>query len=85
MFHANTPQHNKDVIFKSLLVPDGVVRVVFTTVALGTSIDLCDVNAVIHYGAPQCLEEYFQENNGRGAVVVEMLSPPFSENQWPAQ
>ena len=28
MFHANTPQHNKDVILKSLTKPDGVVRVV---------------------------------------------------------
>ena len=49
MFHASTPQHNKDVILKSLLVPDGVVRVVFATVALGMGIDLCDVNTVIHF------------------------------------
>lgn len=65
MFHASTPQHNKDVILKSLLVPDGVVRVVFATVALGMGIDLRDVNTVIHYGAPQSLEDYFQES-GRG-------------------
>ena len=65
MFHASTPQHNKDVILKSLLVPDGVVRVVFVTVALGMGINLRDVNTVIHYGAPQSLEDYFQES-GRG-------------------
>ena len=43
MFHASTPQYNKDVILTSLLVPDGVVHVVFATVALGMGIDLCDV------------------------------------------
>lgn len=65
MFHAGTPQHNKDVILKSLLVPDGVVRVVFATVALGMGINLQDVNMVVHYGAPHSLEDYFQES-GRG-------------------
>ena len=53
MFHANTCQHNKDVILKSLLVSDGVVRVVFATVALGMGINLQNINTVIHYGAPQ--------------------------------
>ena len=61
VFHANTYQHNKDVILKSLLVSDGVVRVVFATVALGTGINLQNINTVIHYGTPQSLEDYFQE------------------------
>lgn len=65
MFHANTPQHNKDVILQSLLVSDGVVRVVFATVALGMGVNLKDVNTIIHYGAPKSIEDYFQES-GRG-------------------
>ena len=65
MFHANTPQHNKDVILSNLTKADGVVRVVFATVALGMGINLRDVNTVIHYGAPQSIEDYFQES-GRG-------------------
>lgn len=48
MFHPHTPQHNKDVILKSLLVPDGVVCIVFATVALGMGINLRDVNTVLH-------------------------------------
>ena len=53
MFHSSTCQHNKDVILKSLQVPDGVVRVVvFATIALGMGINLQDINTVIHYGAP---------------------------------
>ena len=65
MFHACTPQHNKDVIRKGLAVRNGVVRVVFATGALDMDIDLKDVNTVIHYGAPLSMEDYFQES-GRG-------------------
>ncbi len=65
MFHASTPEHNKDVLLRSLCKSDGVVRVVFATVALGMGIDLKDVNTIIHYGAPQSIEDYFQES-GRG-------------------
>ena len=65
MFHASTLQHNKEVILSSLAKPDGVVRVVFATVALGMGINMKDVNTIIHYGAPQSIEDYFQES-GRG-------------------
>ena len=65
MYHSCTPQHNKDVILQSLRDTNGIVRVVFATVALGMGIDLPDVNNVIHYGAPRSIEDYFQES-GRG-------------------
>lgn len=60
MFHANTPQHNKEVILNSLTRPDGVVRVVFATVTLGVGINFRHFNTIIHYGAPQSIEDYFQ-------------------------
>ena len=65
MFHANTPKHNKEVILKSLDDPNGVVRVVFATVALGMGIDVRDVDTIIHYGGMQSIDDYFQES-GRG-------------------
>ena len=65
MFHANTPDHNKEVILKSLRESNGVVRVVFATVALGMGINLRDVNLILHYGAPRSIDDYFQES-GRG-------------------
>lgn len=65
MFHANTPQYNKDVILRSLQFVDGIVQVIFATVALGMGINLQGVNQIIHYGTPQSLEDYFQKN-GRG-------------------
>ena len=74
MFHANTPQHNKEVILSNLTRPDGVVRVVFATVALGMGINLRDVNTIIHYGAPQSIEDYFQES-GRGEDLVILHDP----------
>ena len=51
MFHACTLQYSKNVILKSLAVRDGVVHVVFATIALGKGVDLKEVNTVIRYGA----------------------------------
>lgn len=65
MYHARTPQHNKEVILKSLTAEGGVVRVVFATIALGMGVDMKGVNSIVHYGAPRSLEDYFQES-GRG-------------------
>ena len=61
MFHAQTPQHNKDVILTSMQREDGVVRVVFATVALGMGVNFVGLNKMIHYGAPSSIEDYFQE------------------------
>ena len=37
----------------------------FVTVALGMGVNMRDVNTIIHYGAPQNIEDYYQES-GRG-------------------
>ena len=65
MYHAHTPDYNKEVILKSLAQEDGSVRVVFATVAMGMGVDLKATNTIIHYGAPQSIDDYFQES-GRG-------------------
>ena len=62
MYHSCSPQHNKEVVFESLVKTDGVVRIVFATIALGMGTDLRDVNTIIHYGAPRNFEEYLQES-----------------------
>ena len=65
IMHANTPEHNKDVIMKSLSKPDGVVRVVFVTVALGRGVNnMRGVNTIIHYGAPQSIEDIITKRVG---------------------
>ena len=40
MFHSCTDEHNKAVIMKSFGQPDGVVRIVFATMALGMGVEL---------------------------------------------
>ena len=66
MFHTNTPQHNKEVVLRSMTQPEGIVRIVFATVALGMGVNLRDTNTTIHYGAPQTIDDYFQESGRAG-------------------
>ena len=40
MFYAKTTQRSKDNIVRSLQDPNGVVRVVFASVAMGMGVDL---------------------------------------------
>ena len=47
MYHSTTPQHNKDVTMRSLSIPDGLVRVVFATIAMGMGVNFTDINLVI--------------------------------------
>ena len=61
MYHAKSPSHNKDVVLKSMLDENGIVRVVFCTVALGMGVNFSGLNYVIHYGAPSSIEDYYQE------------------------
>ena len=44
MYHASTPSHNKEVILNNMQKADGIVRVVFATVALGMGVNLVGVN-----------------------------------------
>ena len=66
MYHANTSAHNKAVIQASMQDPHGVVQVIFATVALGMGVNLVGVNTTIHYGAPTCIEDYYQESGRAG-------------------
>ena len=53
-----TDEHNKRVIMFSLSESDSVLRVVFTTMALGMRVDFKNLDYIIHYGAPRSLEDY---------------------------
>ena len=62
MYHSKTDEHNKQVIMTSMSKQDGVVRVVFATMALGMGVNFSALTSTIHYGAPCSLEDYFQES-----------------------
>ena len=66
MYHSCTDEYNKKVIVDSFGKSDGVVRVVFATMALGMGIDFKNVYHVIHYGAPRSLDDYLQESGRVG-------------------
>ena len=65
MFHSRTTEHNKKVLLNNITVPEGTIRVVFATSALGMGVHLVGVNTILHYGAPRSIDEYFQ-GSGRG-------------------
>ena len=58
MYHSCTDEHNKQVIVHSFSQPDGVVHVVFATMALGMGVDFRNVYHVVHYGAPRSLNDW---------------------------
>ena len=68
MYNSKTDDHNKEVMLKSMNQLDGVVRVVFATMALGMGVDFKGLTCTIHYGAPRSLDDCFQESDraGRG-------------------
>ena len=66
MFHSSTSPHNKDVILNSMTKPEGVVRVVFATMALGMGVNFVNLHTIVHYGGPRSLEDYFQESGRAG-------------------
>ena len=89
MFHSSTCLQYKDVTLKSLQVPDGVVRVVFATIALGMGINLQDINlqdinTVIHYGVPRVLKST-SKRVAEQAGLVKLLFPQYSGKMWTVQ
>ena len=74
MFHSCTDEHNKRVVMSSLSRADGVVRVVFATMALGMGVDFKSLDYVIHYGAPRSLEDYMQESGRAGRDHQQSVS-----------
>lgn len=66
MFHAQTLPHIKEHILNSMCSHDGVVRILFATIAIGMGVNFSDLNHIIHYGAPSSLDDYFQESGRSG-------------------
>lgn len=74
MFHANTALHNKDVILKSMQKADGIIRIVFATVALGMGVNFIGLNRITHYGAPSSIEDFYQESGRAGRTGDPAIS-----------
>ena len=53
---------------------DGTTRVVFATNALGMGVNFAAVNTVIHFGAPNSLDDYLQERGRAGRTGEQATS-----------
>ena len=74
MFHSSTPNHNKEVVLKSMSKEAGIVRVVFATTALGMGVNFVGLYSTIHYRA---IDDYFQESGRAGRDGKQALSTIF--------
>ncbi|XP_070564310.1 ATP-dependent DNA helicase RecQ-like [Ptychodera flava] len=74
MFHSKTDDDIKNHIISSFQDPDGIVRVVFTTVAFSMGMDVKGVHQVIHYGPSNDLDDYVQETGRAGRDTSRMSS-----------
>lgn len=53
-------------ILESLQQADGAIRIVIATSAMGLGVDVRNVTQVIHYGAPDSLDDYIQQAGRAG-------------------
>ena len=81
MYHAKTPQRIKDLVLTSFLNPDGAIRLVIATSALGMGVNIPNIRRIVNYGVPKDMESYVQ-GVGRGGrdgqdVMAIMYYKPY--------
>ena len=60
MYHSSTDNCIQEIVLKSLQEPNGIVRVVFATSALGMGVNIKGLHTVLNYGPPNDIESYIQ-------------------------
>lgn len=75
MYHSGTSPSIQEVVLASLKDPDGKVRIIIATTALGMGVDIKGLHRVINYGPPSDVESYLQEvgRAGRDGQQSEAL------------
>lgn len=77
MFHSSTSEVSKQIILDSMSKPDGIVCIVFATMALGMGVNFIGLHITIHYGAPRSLDDYFHESGRAGRAGEPSTSTIF--------
>ena len=65
MFHRNIDEESNSRILQSFKIQ---LRCLFSTVAFGMSVQIPNVELVVHWGVPKSVLRYWQEV-GRGGVM----------------
>lgn len=60
MYHSGTASKIQEHVLSSLKDPEGSVRIVIATTALGMGVDIKGLHRVINYGPPNNMESYIQ-------------------------
>ncbi|XP_071961250.1 ATP-dependent DNA helicase RecQ-like [Antedon mediterranea] len=66
MFQQATDVDVKESVMSSFADPNGVIRVLFSTIAFGMGMDVKGLQTVIHLGPPADLDDYLQETGRAG-------------------
>ncbi|XP_071949811.1 ATP-dependent DNA helicase RecQ-like [Antedon mediterranea] len=66
MFQQGTDVDVKESVMSSFADPNGVIRVLFSTIAFGMGMDVKGLQTVIHLGPPADLDDYLQETGRAG-------------------
>ena len=61
MYHSGTSSSIQDIVPASLNDPNGQVRIIIATTALGMGVDIKGLHQIINYGPPSENESYIQE------------------------
>jgi len=75
MYHSGTSPSIQEVVLSSLNDPNGKVRIIIATTALGMGVDIKGLHRIINYGPPADIESYMQElgRAGRDGKQSEAL------------
>jgi len=67
MHHSGTASKIQEHVLSSLIDPEGSVRIVIATTALGMGVDIKGLHWVINYGPPNKMESYVQAFGREGS------------------
>ena len=75
MYHSGTSPSIQENVLSSLNDPNGKVRIIIATTALGMGVDIKGLHRIINYGPPADIESYMQElgRAGRDGKQSEAL------------
>ena len=80
MFHSKITDEEKRTLTKSFMDDKGTCRVLFSTIAVGTGINIPNIRRVIHNGPAAKVDQYVQETGrgGRDGDLCEVVLYLFS-------